>query len=68
MPASRYFFTLRSPCMNKVSSVFNFFHATQKEVSKPEDNDYWQRQAEVLIKGFIPVKYIVNVNSPEILD
>lgn len=42
--------------------------ATQKEVSQPEDNDYWQRQAEVLIKGFIPVKYIININSPEILD
>ena len=42
--------------------------AIKKDISKPEDNDYWQRQAEVLIKGFIPVKYIVNVNSPEILD
>ena len=40
----------------------------KKEVSQPEDNDYWQRQAEVLIKGFIPVKYIININSPEILD
>jgi hypothetical protein len=42
--------------------------ATQKDISKPEDDDYWQRQAEVLIKGFIPLKYILNVNSPEILS
>lgn len=42
--------------------------ATQKDISKPEDDDYWQRQAEVLIKGFIPLKYILNVNSPEILN
>ena len=41
--------------------------ATQKDVSRPEDEDYWQRQAEVLIKGFIPLKYILNVKSPEIL-
>ena len=41
--------------------------ATKKVVSRPEDDDYWQRQAEVLIKGFIPLKYIPNVNSPEIL-
>jgi hypothetical protein len=41
--------------------------ATQKEYSSPEDNDYWERQAEVLIKGFIPLKYITNVKSPEIL-
>ena len=42
--------------------------ATKKPFAKPEDNDYWQRQAEVLIKGFIPLKYILNVNSPEILS
>ena len=41
--------------------------ATQKDISRPEDDDYWQRQAEVLIKGFIPLKYILNVKSPEIL-
>lgn len=41
--------------------------ATKKVVSRPEDDDYWQRQAEVLIKGFIPLKYILNVKSPEIL-
>ncbi len=43
------------------------FQATKKVVSRPEDNDYWQRQAEVLIKGFIPLQYILNVKSPEIL-
>lgn len=42
--------------------------ATQKENSNPEDDDYWQRQAEVLIKGFIPLKYITNVKTPEILS
>lgn len=41
--------------------------ATKKSISRPEDNDYWQRQAEVLVKGFIPLKYILNINSPEIL-
>ena len=41
--------------------------ATQKDISRPEDDDYWQRQAEVLIKGFIPLKYILNVKSPEFL-
>lgn len=41
--------------------------ATQKEFSNPEDDDYFQRQAEVLIKGFIPLRYILNVKSPEIL-
>lgn len=42
--------------------------ATKKVLSRPDDDDYWQRQAEVLIKGFIPLQYILNVNSPEILD
>ena len=41
--------------------------ATKKVLSNPEDADYWERQAEVLIKGFIPLQYIKNVNSPEIL-
>ena len=44
------------------------FQATKKEYSRPEDNDYWQRQAEVLVKGFIPLKYILNISSPEILS
>ena len=42
--------------------------ATKKLISRPGDADYWQRQAEVLVKGFIPLKYILNINSPEILS
>ena len=41
--------------------------ATQNTSSRPGDKDYWQRQAEVLVKGFIPLEYIKNINSPEIL-
>ena len=40
-------------------------YATQKIESSPSDSDYWQRQAEVLIKGFVPLKYIMNIKNPE---
>ena len=39
--------------------------ATQKKDSSPSDSDYWQRQAEILVKGFVPLKYITNINNPE---
>jgi len=42
--------------------------ATKKEKLNPDDNDYLQSQAEVLVKGFIPMKYIINIKNPEILD
>ena len=39
--------------------------ATQKDICNPDDDDYWQRQAEILVKSFIPLKYIINIKSPE---
>ena len=39
--------------------------ATQKKDSSPSDSDYWQRQDEVLIKGFVPLKYIMNIKNPD---
>ena len=42
--------------------------ATRNEILNPDDNDYLQSQAEVLVKGFIPMKYIINIKNPEILS
>ena len=39
--------------------------ATQKPAYLLSDVEYNQKQAEVLVKGFIPLKYIQNVNNPE---
>lgn len=40
--------------------------STQKEyIPLENDPDYWQYQAEVLIKGCIPLQYIININNPE---
>lgn len=38
---------------------------TQQSDSCLSDKEYLQRQAEVLVKGFIPLKYILNINNPE---
>ena len=40
-------------------------HATQKPAYLLSDIEYKQKQAEVLVKGFIPLKYIQNVKNPE---
>lgn len=42
--------------------------STQKKESSPSDSDYWQRQAEVLVKGFVPLHYITNIKNPEKLS
>lgn len=39
--------------------------ATQKPPYILSDIEYMQKQAEVLVKGLIPLKYIQNVNNPE---
>ena len=39
--------------------------ATQTPAYLLSDIEYNQKQAEVLVKGFIPLKYIQNVNNPE---
>lgn len=41
--------------------------ATQKDYCSSEDPDYLAYQAEVLIKGIIPLKFIENIKNPEIL-
>ena len=38
---------------------------TQKSDFGLSDKEYLQRQAEVLVKGFIPLKYIQNIKNPE---
>jgi len=42
--------------------------ATQKENILPNDADYLKSQAEVLVKGFVPLKYITNIKNPEKID
>lgn len=39
--------------------------ATQKSYCDTDDPDYWQYQSEVMIKGMIPIKYILNIDNPE---
>jgi hypothetical protein len=39
--------------------------ATQKNHCDIGDPDYWQYQSEVMIKGMIPIKYILNIDNPE---
>ena len=39
--------------------------ATQKSYCDISDPDYWQYQSEVMIKGMIPIKYILNIDNPE---
>ena len=39
--------------------------ATQKSDPCMSEKEYLQKQAEVLVKGFIPLKYIQNIKNPE---
>lgn len=39
--------------------------ATRKEYCDDKDPEYFQSQAEILVKGLIPLKYIVNISNPE---
>lgn len=42
--------------------------ATSRVNVPPNDQDYLHSQAEILVKRFIPLKYIVNINNPEFLN
>ena len=39
--------------------------ATQKKYSSLSETEYLQMQAEVLVKGIVPLKYILNINNPD---
>lgn len=39
--------------------------ATQKNYCDSSDPDYWQYQSEVMIKGMIPIQFILNIDNPE---
>ena len=41
--------------------------STQKPFCSDRDTDYWQHQAEVMIKEKLPIKYILNIDNPEAL-
>lgn len=41
--------------------------ATQKDRCLQSDPDYWQYQAEILVKGKIPLSCIKNIGNPEII-
>ena len=40
---------------------------TQRDFCPENDTNYWAYQAEVLVKGKIPLKCILNIDNPEIL-
>lgn len=48
--------------INSLQSV-NFV-AVKKTFVKKEDPDFKAHQAEVLVKTWIPLKYIININHP----
>lgn len=39
--------------------------ATSRKITDTQDPEYLQSQAEILVKGFIPSKYILNLDNPE---
>ncbi len=41
--------------------------ATQKEYCLQGDKDYWEYQAEILVREKIPLRYILNIGNPEII-
>ena len=41
--------------------------ATRRHYVRREDPDFGKHQAEVMVKTFIPLEYIVNINNPESL-
>jgi hypothetical protein len=40
---------------------------TQRDFCQEDDPNYWAYQAEILVKGKIPLKCIINIENPEIL-
>ena len=41
--------------------------ATRRHYVRKDDPDFKKHQAEVMVKTFIPLEYIVNINNPESL-
>lgn len=41
------------------------FRATQKTYVRKDDEDFKPHQAEVMVKTFIPLEYIINIDSPQ---
>ena len=41
--------------------------ATRRHYVRNTDSDFGKHQAEVMVKNFIPLEYIVNINNPESL-
>ena len=39
-----------------------------QSVSSTTDSRFLKSQAEILVKGFVPLKYIVNINNPEDIE
>lgn len=43
-------------------------YATQRDyVSRSEGDTFFEHQAECMVKTFVPLKYIVNINNPDIM-
>lgn len=40
---------------------------TKQDFCPPDDPNYWAFQAEILVKGKIPLNCILNIDNPEIL-
>ena len=40
---------------------------TKQDSCSPDDPNYWAYQAEILVKGKIPLNCIINIDNPEIL-
>ena len=41
------------------------FFATKRKYVSRNDDDFKYHQAEVMVKTFIPLRYIININNPE---
>lgn len=41
------------------------FRATQKTYVRKDDEDFKPHQAEVMVKTFIPLDYIINIDNPQ---
>ena len=53
------------PTLNDLKKVN--LELTQQDYCSPNDPNYWAYQAEILVKGKIPINCILNIDNPEIL-
>jgi hypothetical protein len=53
------------PTLNDLKKVN--IELTQQDYCSPNDPNYWAYQAEILVKGKIPINCILNIHNPEIL-